>query len=676
MRQRGNGPADEFSNKAEAFEAYDDIPLSPETDDTIGAVIARRYSRRDMLKGSLGVVASTALFGTAALTSASGPAKAATAGFVFRELASGVDERHHVAEGYDAEVVIRWGDPLVEGLGAFDPANLAAAEQSKRFGYNNDYLAFFPLDAQGTRGLLCVNHEYTSPEVMFPGVAARPDKNDFADITAARVDVEVAAHGVSVVEIALVDGKWRPVTGSPSNRRITSMTAMSVDGPAAGHDRLRTKADPTGRRILGTLNNCAGGQTPWGTYLTAEENFHGYFWTDRKDDKGKRLTKGLGGDQRESYARYGVPANWYSWGRQHERFNVDKVANEPNRFGWIVEIDPFDPKSTPVKHTALGRFRHEGAEVIVNADGRVVVYSGDDAKFDYVYRFVSRDVLKPGDKAHNMRLLSEGTLSVARFGEDGTVTWLPLVFGEGPLTAANGFKSQADVLIDARLAADHLGATRMDRPEDVQPHPRSGKVIVILTNNEDRKTGETNKANPRPENNFGHIIEMTAPGGDHTAPTYQWDILVKCGDPRVAEVGALWHPQTSADGWFSCPDNCAFDAEGRLWIATDQGSNWTRTQRADGLFALETEGEARGLSRMFFRVPVGAELCGPCFTPDGETVFLAVQHPATDGVKNWKPFGRESTFEDPATRWPDFTPAMPPRPSVVAIRKKGGGRIA
>jgi secreted PhoX family phosphatase len=667
---------DRFSNKAEAFEAFDDIPLSPPTDDTMGAVIARRYNRRDMLKGSLAVTAATALFGTGALTAASGPAEAASAGFAFRELANGVDETHHVAEGYDADVVIRWGDPLADGLAAFDPATLTGAEQARRFGYNNDFIGFFPLDRSGTRALLCVNHEYASPEVMFPGINGRPDRNDFANITEAHVGVEMAAHGASVVEIALVAGRWRPVPGSRLNRRITVLTETTADGPAAGHDRLKTQADPTGRKILGTINNCAGGQTPWGTYLTAEENFHGYFWTDQKGADGKRRTKGLGGARQKSYERYGVPGNWYSWGKVHDRFNVDKEANEPNRFGWVVEIDPSDPASTPVKHTALGRFRHEGAEAIVNKDGRVVIYSGDDAQFDYVYRFVSRDRVRPGDKAHNMRLLSEGTLAVARFNDDGSLTWLPLVFGEGPLTPANGFNSQADVMIDARLAADLLKATPMDRPEDVQPHPSNGKVFVMLTNNNRRTRERLDKANPRPESHFGHIVEMTAPDADHAAATYRWEILIKCGDPRIAEVGALWHPATSADGWFGSPDNCTIDAQGRLWVSTDQGSAWPRSQRADGLYAVETEGELRGLSKLFYRVPVGAELCGPCFTPDGSTVFLAIQHPATDGVRAWKPFGRDSTFEDPATRWPDFTPGMPPRPSVVAIRKKGGGKIA
>lgn len=329
-----------------------------------------------------------------------------------------------------------------------------------------------------------------------------------------------------------------------------------------------------------------------------------------------------------------------------------------------------------MKKTALGRFRHECAEVHVNKDGRVVVYSGDDAQFEYVYRYVSKGRFVPGDKAANATLLSEGTLSVARFDADGALTWLPLVFGTGPLTPDNGFQSQGDVLLDARLAADLLKATPMDRPEDVQVSPRNGKAYLLLTNNARRTADRTDKANPRPENLFGHIIEMTALDGDQAAEKFTWDILIKCGDPRVAEVGALWNPATSEHGWFASPDNVAFDADGRMWIATDQGRAWARTGKADGLYHVETDGPARGTSRLFYRVPIGAELCGPCFTADGESLFLAVQHPGIDGAKDWKPFGREPTFEDPPTRWPDFKVGMPPRPSVVVIRKSGGGRIA
>jgi secreted PhoX family phosphatase len=594
--------------------------------------------------------------------------------FCFAEVAAGVDETHHVAEGYSADILLRWGDPLFPDSPAFDPLQQSAAAQLRQFGYNNDYIAFFPLDDSGNRALLCVNHEYTNEEIMFPNLP-RQDTICFPDMTAELVEIEMAAHGVSIVEIEREDGRWRPVLDSKYNRRISpANTEMSVDGPAAGDARMRTAADPAGTRILGTLNNCAGGVTPWGTYLTAEENFHGYFWSDQCASGGKPPS-GLGGDQAKSYARYGVPGLWQAWGKFVDRFNVDKEPNEPNRFGWIVEIDPFDPNSEPVKHTALGRLRHEGAECIVNKDGRVVVYSGDDARFDYVYRFVSDGRFDANDSPANRKLLASGTLSVARFDPDGGVTWLPLVFGKPWLTADFGFTSQADVVIDARLAADLLGATRMDRPEDVQPNVVTGKVYVMLTNNKERPAGEEDAANPRANNVFGHIIEMAPPDGDHAAERYSWDMLVRCGDPAIAEVGALWNPDTSDNGWFGCPDNAAVDAEGRLWISTDQGEPWP-TGRADGLYALETDGDRRRTSKLFFRCPVGAEMCGPCFTPDQKTLYVAVQHPAADGTDRYKGFERASSFADPATRWPDFKPDMPPRPSVIAITKIGGGKIA
>jgi hypothetical protein len=255
------------------------------------------------------------------------------------------------------------------------------------------------------------------------------------------------------------------------------------------------------------------------------------------------------------------------------------------------------------------------------------------------------------------------------------MAWLPLVHGEGGLNAENGFDSQADVVIEARRAADILGATPMDRPEDVEPNPKTNKVYVMLTNNTKRKDDRVDAVNPRANNTFGHIIELTPAGGDHAATTGAWDILVRCGDPSVADIGAVWNPATSKNGWFAAPDNCAVDGQGRLWIATDQGKNWAKTGTADGVWALETEGEARGAGKMFFRVPIGAEMCGPRFSDDGETLFVAVQHPASDGVEAFKGFERTSTFEDPATRWPDFRDGMPVRPAVVAITKRGGGVI-
>ena len=664
-----------IGNKAEAFEAFDDIPTNQNLGKTIGDVINARYGRRGVLRGMLGVTATTALFGTSALVAPrQARAKASKSRYVFDELTWGNDETHHVADGYDAKVLLRWGDPITADAPEFDVMNQTASAQLGQFGYNNDYVGFVPLNDDGSRGLLCVNHEYTNEEVMFPGLG-RQDRAQFSGMTPALIDIEMAAHGGSVVEIAKGDtGAWQVVRDGKMNRRITPLeTAMTFDGPAAGHARLKTNDDADGTNVIGTLNNCAGGMTPWGTWLMAEENFHGYFWTNMLDDDGKPV---IAADHPEvvSYKRYGIPGMWYAWGAHHDRFNIDSEPHAPNKFGWVVEVDPMDPTSVPVKHTALGRFRHEGAETTVASDGRLVIYMGDDNRFDYQYKYVSAGKVSD-DRAANSNLLSDGTLYVARFDADGTVNWLPLIHGEGPLTVENGFADQGDVMIDTRIAADLLSATPMDRPEDAQPRG-DGTAYIMLTNNTKRKKDQVNAANPRAENSFGHIIEIKEDGANHAATAGTWSILVKCGDPGVTEVGAQWNPDTSENGWFGSPDNCAIDADGRLWVATDQGSNWDKTGKSDGLYAVETEGDGRGTSRLFFRCPVGSEMCGPYFTADGETLFVAVQHPGTDGTKNLAGFERESTFEDPATRWPDFDPKMPPRPSVVVITKQGGGKIA
>lgn len=647
-------------------EDSEDIGSNRSDNPTMGDIIARRFNRRDVMKGSLAVATVTATMGPLALASAK-KAHAATPSFGFSEIEAGVDETHHVAEGYSADVLIRWGDPVVKGAPEFDPMNQTAEAQAMQFGYNNDYLGFIPIDGADDHGFLCVNHEYTNEELMFPGMDGRQDKQGFAKITPELIDVEMMAHGGSVLEIKKADGAWQVVQDSDFNRRITAMTDMEIAGPAAGHARMQTNADPSGTKVLGMFNNCAGGKTPWGTWLAAEENFHGYFWTE-PDDEGKVK---LPEDHPEAvnYDRYGVPGGWYNWGTAHDRFDITKEPNEPNRFGYIVEIDPSDPTSTPKKRTALGRFKHEGGTTIVNKDGRVAVYMGDDQRFDYVYRFVTSGSYNPDDRSANMDLLDDGTLAVARYNEDGTMDWMPLVHGEGPLTAENGFESQADVVIEARRAADLLGATKMDRPEDVEPNPVTNKVYAMLTNNSKRKAGDENVANPRAESAFGHIIEMTPPDGDHAADTYDWEILVQCGDPAVAEVGAVWNPAVSKDGWFGMPDNCAMDSQGRLWISTD-GNAGDKTGRTDGVWAMETEGEARGTSKHFFRVPVGAELCGPEFAPGDTELFVAIQHPGEEDVE-----GNGATFENPGTRWPDFDDAMTVRPSVMVIKKDDGGTI-
>ena len=646
-------------------EAKEDYGQNCSTNPTMGDIIHRRFSRRGFLGGSLAVAAIGATVSPIALIAADNAKAAGMSAFDFEEVEAGVDEKHHVAKGYDAEPLLRWGDKLFADSPEFDPTKQTAESQLKQFGYNNDFVGFIPLEGSAEHGLMVVNHEYTNAELMFPnwakiGKQTKDGKEEDVVIkgqyTKDLVDIEMAAHGGTVVEIRKVDGNWQPVLDGRMNRRITASTEMTIAGPAAGHDRMKTKADPTGTRVLGTINNCAGGVTAWGTYLMAEENVNNYFMGELADDH----------PEAKAYKRYGIPGGEMAWGRFYDRFDVVKEPNEANRFGWIVEVDPMDPNSVPVKHTALGRFKHEGCESIVNKDGRVVVYCGDDERFDYVYKFVSSGTYNPDDRAANMRLLDEGTLYVARFSEDGTVEWMPLVHGQGPLTAEKGFNSQADVLINARLAADELGATKMDRPEDVQPNPKTGKVYCMLTNNSKRKDEQADSANPRGNNLFGHIIEITETDMDFASTKSTWEVLLKCGDPSVAEVGASFSTATTKNGWFGMPDNCAIDASGRLWVSTD-GNNEKATGRTDGVWAVETEGEARGTSKLFFRVPVGAEMCGPCFSPDDSTFFVAVQHPGDAGLP---------TFETPATRWPDFKDGMPPRPSVVAITKQGGGRIA
>ncbi|MEP2428659.1 MAG: PhoX family phosphatase, partial [Tateyamaria sp.] len=466
--------------------------------------------------------------------------------YVFDELPWGNDETHHIADGYNADILLRWGDPITADAPEFDVMNQSAEAQLQQFGYNNDYVGFTALNDEGTRGILCVNHEYTNEEVMFPGLG-RQDRAGFTGMTRELIDIEMAAHGGTVVEIAQgSDGKWALVRDSKYNRRITPLnTDMTIDGPAAGHDRMKTNADPAGMTVIGTVNNCAGGMTPWGPYLMAEENFHGYFWTDVVDGDDKPDISAHA--DAASKKRYGVPGRWYAWGQHHDRWNIDNEPNEPNRWGWIVEVDPRNPDAAPIKHTALGRFRHEGAESTVSSSGKFVVYSGDDNRFDYMYKYVSGGTVTAQTGVFGSPLMSDGTLYVARFDADGTVEWMPLVHGNGPLTADNGFNSQADVMIDTRIAADLLGATPMDRPEDAAPGP-NGTAYVMLTNNTRRQPDQVNAANPRPESSFGHIIEIKEDGGDHAATKGTWSILVKCGDPSIEEVGAQWNPETSENG--------------------------------------------------------------------------------------------------------------------------------
>lgn len=652
-------------NKQKSYDATENQPIKRQLNRTMADIWEASLSRRTFLQSG----ASTALLASGSLALPlslaacdSGPT------FRFTEITHGVDGNHHVAPDHEADILIRWGDPILPGAPAFDPENQTADAQLQQFGYNNDFVGFTPLPfgrPLADNALLCVNHEFTNDNLMHDAFSTV--ENPLQAYTKEIAEISMAAHGGSIVEIRRdASGKWQVVADSPFNRRITaSTTPMHISGPAAGNPRLQTSADPEGRNVIGTFNNCAGGMTPWGTYLMAEENIHGYFMGDVN-----------GHQEEQNYKRFGIPSTWYPWGLYDERFHINKEPNEANRFGWIVEVDPYDPTSTPVKRTALGRFKHEGCETAMCPLGRIVVYSGDDQQFEYLYRFVSDNVVSPDNREANRDLLDHGTLFVAKFNEDGTGTWLPLTFGKAPLTEENGFSSQADVLIETRRAADLLGATPLDRPEDVQPNLKSGKVYVALTNNAKRTGGQTDAANPRGPNYWGQILEITPEASNHAAANFTWDMLVLCGDPKDERVGAKWNAGTSDNGWFVCPDNLAADPQGRLWVATDQGEHWPKISGfADGIWAIETDGEIRGRGQMFFRAPVGAEMAGPCFADDGEAFFVAVQHPASDGTEGYTGFERKSTYRDPATRWPDFDPKMPPRPSIVAIRRKGGGLV-
>jgi secreted PhoX family phosphatase len=606
-------------------------------------------ARRTFLKGALATVPLLALAPSSRFQR---PAGAAPDGLTFQPIALDTGDRVVVPSGYASQVVLRWGDPVLPGAPAFDVTQQRAADQARQFGTNGDYVAFMPLPQyrshDSRHGLLVVNHEFTTPELMFPGyVPGAPTRE--------QVDVELAAHGVSIVEVRRHPRTgWTYEVASRYNRRLTAETPMLLTGPAAGDALLQVTEDATGRTVRGCLNNCAGGKTPWGTVLTCEENFNQYF-----ANAGALATDD---PRRAIHARYGLPggASERRWELYHDRFDLAREPNEPFRFGWVIEIDPYDPEFVPRKRTALGRTKHEGATTAVARDGRVAVYSGDDERFDYLYKFVTTRPMRPR-REHNLDLLDEGTLYVARFEADGTGQWIPLIAGQGPLAGW----SVAQVLINTRGAADQVGATKMDRPEDVETSPASGKVYAVFTNNTRRGVGANpgvDAANPRANNRHGHIIELIEEGGDAGASRFTWEIFMLCGDPANPADAPVFFAgfDPARVSPISSPDNIVFDRRGNLWIATD-GQPGTLGKN-DGFYAVPVEGDDRGFLRQFASVPVGAETCGPEFTPDNETLFLAVQHPGETAG---------STIDQPSSRWPD---GDVPRPSVVAITRLERGR--
>ncbi|TQK52983.1 hypothetical protein FBY35_3448 [Streptomyces sp. SLBN-118] len=653
----------------------------PNTSDNeyVGDVIADALSRRSMMRAAA-VVTVAAAAGTATVVGSGGEQASAAElpaadrqgdalgrtgarGLRFAAVAPNKDDKVTVPAGYSQNVVIRWGEPILRGAPAFDADKQTAAAQAGQFGYNNDFLSLLPLPGERGRQVLVANHEYTDEVLMFKGY-------DPANPTREQVEIAWAAHGLGVVVVQgeRRTGKLTAVTRHQLNRRLTATSEFKLTGPVAGSALVKTSADPTGTKVLGTLNNCSGGTTPWGTTLHGEENFNQYF------ANGSSATD----------KRYGIgtAATERKWERFDKRFDVAQEPNEPHRFGWVVELDPYNPDSTPRKHTALGRFKHEGAQPRLTADGRPVVYMGDDERFDYFYKFVSSKRMKKGStraaREHNLTLLDEGTLYVAKLtgdspaaeidgtgklpsdGEfDGSGQWIPLATAgpDGNVSHVAGMSAE-EVFVFTRLAGDKVGATKMDRPEDIEPSPRTGRVYVVLTNNTDRgKAGKAgaDEANPRNLNKHGQILELAEHWDDPTSDGFAWRLFLVAGDPNDPSTYFAGFPKDKVSP-ISCPDNVAFDPHGNLWISTDGNQLGSH----DGLFGVATRGERRGELKQFLTVPAGAETCGPLV--QDRRVLVAVQHPGEiDGA----------SVEKPASIWPDG-PGKIVRPAVVSVWRNDG----
>lgn len=470
--------------------------------------------------------------------------------------------------GYDFQILAPWGEDMGNGLS---------------IGFNHDYIGYFPIDMlQGGKSsedaLLTINHEYVNP--LFLGTVER---------TPANMEKEKRAMGVSVVRVKRVNGQWEIVKGDPLNRRIDGLADIELTGPAAG-----TPVVKGARTVKGTVGNCSGGQTPWGTLLTCEENVDGY-------------TK--------------------QW---------EGTGYEATHQGWITEIDPFDPRSTPKKHTAMGRFRHENAAVTIAKDGRAVVYMGDDMRDACVYKYVSKGKYNAQDRKANLNLLAEGDLYVADFAAG---KWLLLDYDRNAaLKSAKKsdgspmFTSQADILVDARAAALAVKATPTDRPEDIEIHPITGEVYVALTNNSVHG------------NYFGQIVKLTEDQNDWTSEKFRWEVFAVGG----------------RQSGFSSPDNLVFDPYGNLWMVTDSGTGEDTIYDFLGnnsMFFFPTEGPNKGKAYRFCTGPVEAEMTGPVWSPDGKTLFLAIQHPGED----------TQSLDNPTSTFAALPGSRIPRPTLVAI---------
>ena len=547
-------------------------------------------------------------------------------------------------EGFKWHVVAAWGDPLWSGVPAFDQETRGNADsQAKSFGDNCDGMAFFNVN---DRNLLVVNHEYCNQNIIY-GIwaAGLPESVD-------DVQKSMAAHGLSIVELSLRDGKWDIALDSPYNRRITAASPMELTGPARGHQLLQTAADPDGTSSLGTWNNCGNGITPWGTYLACEENFNGYFSTPSQPDM----------ELSDTYLRYGIKnQDWgYDWSRVDDRFDVAKNPNEPHRAGYIVEVDPSDPDSVPKKRTAMGRFKHENCEIVVADNGKVVAYMGDDERGEFIYRFVSNGEYSPGSKA-NVNLLEDGVLSVAKFEDNGSGRWLTLSPQTTGMTAE-------EVCVLSRIAGSKVGATTMDRPEWVAANPHKAEVYCCLTNNKNRGIkpnagGDPTPVggpNPRPANKYGQIVRWWPDNGDHTAESFTWDLFVVAGNPAVHSDANAGSSNINPDNMFNSPDGLAFDSIGNLWILTDGTYSNQDDFAGMGNNQMLMASVETGEIHRFLVGPKECEVTGITWSTDRRTMFVGIQHPGESNPD-------ECHFPDGGT--------TVPRSSVIAISRTDGGIV-
>lgn len=590
-----------------SWDEWDELQSPRHDTNDFDAIVDKAMSRRGFLGSVIAFGSGAAVMGTGLLSSTLAQAQSASR-IGFNPIPIATDATIHVPEGYNWHPVAKWGQPLFSDAPDLDHATGGTLAYSDRvFGENTDGMEHFAI---GNRQVIVVNHEYANPKVNLP-------QNVDGMVLSADDALKLQnLQGVTVMEVAEGENGWDIVVDSDLNRRITQNTPMKVAGPAAGHDLLKTDADPTGRTVLGTMNNCGAGKTPWGTYLTCEENFNGYFGSsDQAFEKPAE------------YARYGVSLEGrYAYEKFDARFDVSKTPNEPNRFGYIVEIDPANPNSTPVKHTALGRFKHENAAATLAPNGQVVVYMGDDERGEFMYKYVSNGVYTPGGDTST--LLDDGQLYVAKFNEDMTGEWIALTEDATGMPAA-------EIAIFTRQAGSKVGATTMDRPEWVAVNPIAVECYCALTNNKNRglKTNaggdETPLAgpNPREANQYGQIVRWQPANDDHASTAFTWDLYVMAGNPTVHDDAYAGSSNVNEGNLFNSPDGMMFDSTGLLWIQTDGDDSNEGNFAGMGNNQMLAGDPITGEIARFLTGPVGSEVTGLTWSSDRRTMFVGIQHP-------------------------------------------------